>query len=428
MMESWKEVYLRDYYTISSGLSRPAKDFGSGYPFLSFKDIFHNFFVPKELNELVESNSEDQTKYSIKKGDVFLTRTSEKVEELGLSSVALKDYPNATFNGFTKRLRPNDKNNIDPVFIGFYLRSPQFRAEITAYSSLTTRASLNNGIINRLKIKLPSLKTQRKIATILSGYDDLIENNLKRIKLLEEKARLTYEEWFVRMKFPGHESVAINKETSLPEGWKKIKLKDSCNLTMGQSPKSKYYNEEEEGLPFHQGVRDYGFRFPENSIWSTEGNRIAEANDILFSVRAPVGRLNVAYEKMILGRGLAGINHKSGLTSFVFYQLQNLFYEDNLMGGGAIFNSITKKDLEGVKLLFATDELNQKFNVFANNIDKLIKNLTRQNQLLKEARDILLPRLMTGMIEVEKLDLEELKEQPLDMVAEEKSEYQTNQS
>ena len=123
MRADWKEVRLADYYDISSGLSKPAKDFGSGSPFLSFKDIFHNYFVPSELSQLVKSNEIEQGKCSVKKGDVFLTRTSETVEELGMSCVALKDYPNATFNGFSKRLRPKPNSPIDPKFIGFYLRS-----------------------------------------------------------------------------------------------------------------------------------------------------------------------------------------------------------------------------------------------------------------------------------------------------------------
>ena len=264
--------------------------------------------------------------------------------------------------------------------------------------------SLTTQVLNEVLIEIPdSLPTQRLIASILSAYDDLIENNLQRIKLLEEKAQLTYEEWFVRMKFPGHETVKMDEETGLPEGWNVFKLKDCCELIMGQSPKSEFYNENGNGLPFHQGVKDYGFRFPTNSTWSIEGKRYAVEDSILFSVRAPVGRLNVAIEKIILGRGLAAVNHKMGWNSFLFYQLQKTFFKDNLMGGGAIFSSVTKSDVEGIKLLHATDEITSKFNSFASKIDTSIKALTKQNQLLKEARDILLPRLMSGMVDPDEI-------------------------
>jgi type I restriction enzyme S subunit len=216
---------------------------------------------------------------------------------------------------------------------------------------------------------------------------------------LEEQAQLTYEEWFVRMRFPGFEKVEWDEELGLPMGWRKVKMKDCCQLTMGQSPKSIFYNYKKEGLPFHQGVKDYGFRFPKNSTWSTEGKRMANEDDILFSVRAPVGRLNIAIEKIILGRGLAAIRHKKEYNGFLFYQLQKIFFEDDIMGGGAIFNSITKKDIENVKILHATDELLISFNEFASNINEHIKNLTRQNRLLQEGRDILLPRLMLGLVD-----------------------------
>ena len=188
MKDTWKVFKLAELYDISSGLSKPANQFGFGFPFLSFSNVFRNYFVPKELTQLVNSSEKEQYKCSVKKGDVFLTRTSESIEELGMSCVALKDYPKATFNGFTKRLRPKNIKQVCPRFIGYYLRSVYFRAEITAYSSLTTRASLNNGIIEKLKVTLPDFLTQKKIGAILSAYDDLIENNNQRIHLLEKMA------------------------------------------------------------------------------------------------------------------------------------------------------------------------------------------------------------------------------------------------
>jgi len=261
--------------------------------------------------------------------------------------------------------------------------------------------------ISKTSLILPPLSTQQKIAAILSAYDDLIENNLQRIKLLEEMAQITYEEWFVRMKFPGHEHTPIDPETGLPEGWKKSPLRYTCTLIMGQSPKSEFYNYEQIGLPFHQGVKDYGRRFPSDNCWTSYGLRIAKPGDILFSVRAPVGRLNIALKEMVLGRGLSAIRHNEGEQSFIFYQLQNIFFEEDMMGGGAIFSSVTKKDMMAISLLIPSSDIQKKFNIFAANCDESILTLHNQNQLLKEARDILLPRLMTGMIDVETIELPE---------------------
>jgi type I restriction enzyme, S subunit len=248
-MKGWERVKLADYYEISSGLSKPASEFGSGYPFLSFSDIFKNYFVPETLSQLVNSSAKERMSCSVKKGDVFLTRTSETIEELGMSSVALKDYENTTFNGFTKRLRPKFENEIDPCFIGFYLRSPRFRADISAYSNLITRASLNNEIINRLWINLPPINVQREISDILNNYELLFENNLKRIKLLEELAQRTYEEWFVKFRING-EQLAVEAETGLPEGWERRKLVDVGDITSSKRIFLSDYVE--KGIPFYR--------------------------------------------------------------------------------------------------------------------------------------------------------------------------------
>lgn len=193
----WREVSLSVLYDISSGLSKPAKDFGSGYPFLAFKDVFYNFFVPEKLLQSVKSSEKERQTCSIKRGDVFLTRTSETMNELGMSSVALRDYDNATFNGFTKRLRPKSHDQIVPEYVGYYLRSPKFRAKMLAFSTMSTRASLNNEMIGHLTITLPSVKEQKSISWILKKIDDKIELNRQMNTTLESIAQALFKSWFV---------------------------------------------------------------------------------------------------------------------------------------------------------------------------------------------------------------------------------------
>ena len=100
--KNWTIKKAKELYTYSSGISKGSQYFGTGYPYLTFTEIFHNYFVPKQLTSLVQSTEKERTICSIKRGDVFLTRTSETDNELGMSCVALSDYPNATFNGFSK--------------------------------------------------------------------------------------------------------------------------------------------------------------------------------------------------------------------------------------------------------------------------------------------------------------------------------------
>ena len=198
-MKEWKEYKLGDIYEVHNGLSKGGKFFGSGYPFLSFSTIFNNWFIPAELSNLVQSTDKEQESYSIKEGDVFITRTSETADELGKSCVALKDYPKATYNGFCKRMRQYNHNiEVLPKYIGYYLRNPNFRLYFQAFSgSMSTRASLTNEALLGLTVKLPPLPTQQKIAAILSSLDDKIELNNKINTNLEQQAQALFKNWFV---------------------------------------------------------------------------------------------------------------------------------------------------------------------------------------------------------------------------------------
>ena len=398
-MIKWQQVKLGELYDVHNGLSKSRDAFGTGYPFLSFSEVFNNYFLPNKLEQLVESTQKEQDSYSIHRGDVFITRTSETMDELGMSCVALHDYPNATYNGFTKRLRPKYPDRVLPEYIGYFLRTPLFRSKFVAFSTMTTRASLRNEDLLAMQVSLPPIEVQRKIADVLSAYDDLIENNRKQIKLLEEAAQRLYKEWFIDLRFPGHEDTPV--VNGLPDGWEKKKLVEIADIIMGQSPKSEFYNSNHDGLPFHQGVGSYGVRFVIDETYSSSFTRIAEAGDILFSVRAPVGRLNITLNKIAIGRGLAAIKHKNNLQSFLYYMLKEHFFKDDIIGNGSIFASITKDELTNFVLLVPRQDICEKFNTLTKDIDSKVMILDKQIQSIKETRDRLLPKLMTGELEVE---------------------------
>lgn len=200
---------------------------------------------------------------------------------------------------------------------GYYyqaLKSDFVKGELNIRATGTTVLGIKQSELRKVLIPYYLLPTQQKIASVLSAYDRLIENNTRRIKILESMAQTLYQEWFVKFRFPGCDRVKmVESELGLiPEGWEVKNLKDVCNLVMGQSPKSEFYNETGQGLPFHQGVSNFGARFLSDKIYCTVLNRIAEAGDILFSVRAPVGRINIANKKIIIGRGLCSIYGNTG--------------------------------------------------------------------------------------------------------------------
>lgn len=287
----------------------------------------------------------------------------------------------------------NFKGN-NPRYVYYYLQTMHLE-QFNAGAGVPT---LNQNHLHSLKIPVHNKAEQHTIASILSTYDNLIENNTKRIKLLEQMAENLYKEWFVRFRFPGHENTPM--ENGLPKGWKIEKLQDCANIVMGQSPESIYYNDERKGLPFHQGVGSYGYFYLHDEIYSTMGNKIAEPFSIIFSVRAPVGRININLNKIIMGRGICSINSKSRMNGFLLWALKNKFKEENSIGNGAIFSSVNKDELSKQKIVIPNDYILSRFNDFANSIEKEIRYLTHQNANLTRQRDLLLPRLMSGKLEV----------------------------
>ena len=312
-----------------------------------------------------------------------------------------------------------DKKKADPMFVYYWLSCPRMTGYLEGMNNGGAVPLLNLGIIRRIPVPLPPLDTQSSISAVVSNFNDLIDTNRRRIQLLEEAARLLFREWFVYFRFPsfakasedkpGHEkacpvesinSTGVKIVNGMPEGWRKRRLVEVADITMGQSPKSEYYNDNGEGLPFHQGVTGFGNRYPTNQTYCTQKNRMAQSGDILFSVRAPVGRINISTEKIIIGRGISAIRSKENHQSYLFYELKNHFFKEDMIGGGAIFAAITKKDLETVVTIVPDEKAIDKFENITNPIDRQIFILSNQNQKLAQARDLLLPRLMSGAIEV----------------------------
>ena len=280
----------------------------------------------------------------------------------------------------------------DPRFTAYFL---QHVLATTTGDNKAAVPGLNRNALHALSVRVTRDRgAQKAVASALGAYDDLIENNRRRIRLLEQAARMLYEEWFVRLRFPGHERVIVIN--GMPKRWKRSSLGELATITMGQSPKSTHYNEKGLGLPFHQGVTNFGKRFPSHQIYCTVTNRIALPGDILFSVRAPVGRINIALDRIVIGRGIAAIRSSRNQQNFLFYALKNRFFKEDLIGGGTIFSAVAKKDLHRVELIQPVDEVVSQFTDFMTPIDCQIVSLQRTIGKLCLARDAMLPRLMNG--------------------------------
>ena len=261
---------------------------------------------------------------------------------------------------------------------------------------------MTQDIIGRIGVIVPQTKDdQRRIASILSSLDRKIELNNKINADLEEMAQTIFKNWFVDFE-PFKDGKFVDSELGMiPEGWKVGTLEDIAEITMGQSPAGNGLNENGEGMIFYQGSSDFGFRFPSIRVFTTEPKRLAVANSVLFSVRAPVGDINVAKEECCIGRGVASIKSKYGHDSYLFYAMKSLHkLFDSFDGEGTVFGSINKKTLSAIQILLPSDGIVEQFNNVASSFDDRIRSLSDENSRLSLLRDTLLPRLMSGEIEV----------------------------
>jgi type I restriction enzyme S subunit len=393
----WRPTKLDELGYVGRGKSRhrprnAAFLYGGRYPFFQTGDIKAADFYLTEYSQTYSEEGLAQSKLW-KPGTLCITIAANIAESaiLGIEGC----FPDSVV-GFVP-----DADKADVRFIKYYMEILKLRMQNISHGATQDNLSLDK--LLSFDFLVPPLPIQRRIAGILSAYDELIENSQRRIKILESMARALYREWFVHFRFPGHEHHprVPSPLGDIPKGWEVKTLKDVCRLTMGQSPKSEFYNESGEGIAFHQGVTDFGDRFPSDRLFCTADGRIAEAGDILFSVRAPVGRLNIADKKIMLGRGLSAIRHHEKHQAFLWEQLRNRFTEDDMIGNGAIFASVTKDDMQGIALVCPPPSFIQSATQHFEPLHSEIATLSQQIQKLRRTRDLLLPRLLSGQIDVE---------------------------
>lgn len=387
---SWAEKTLDQLGHVSRGKSRhrprdAAHLYGGPYPFIQTSDVKHANLYITDYKQTYSEEGLAQSKLW-PTGTLCITIAANIADTAILKIDAC--FPDSII-GFIPF-----EDKADTRFIK-YLFDAYLQRRYKTFTQGAAQDNLSQAKLLSIRFPVPDIQQQRKIADILSTYDDLITNNLRRIALLERTAELIYKEWFVNLKFPGHEQKASLSE-GIPVGWDVKELKKLAYITMGQSPKSEFYNDIAQGLPFHQGVTNFGNRFVEHQTYTTVIKRVAEPGDILFSVRAPVGRINISQDKIVIGRGLSALRSTYGHQSFLYYQLKNYFYRENLHGTGAIFESITKKDLEDIKILTPTEKLMISFEKYSLPMDKQIEILHMQNSKLKQAQNLLLSKLMNG--------------------------------
>ena len=268
----------------------------------------------------------------------------------------------------------------------YYLKSPQAKGYIQSHLRGSTQAYVPLGSLREMPVSIPDRETRNRIVSLLKPFDEKIAINRAINENLERQAMALYAEMFLN-----------SSNNDVTSGT----LSDIAVITMGQSPSGSSYNEDGVGEVFYQGRAEFGFRFPKRRLFTTEPKRMAEAGDVLLSVRAPVGDLNVAYERCCIGRGLGAIHSKTGHSSFVLYTMFALRSQlDVFNGEGTVFGSINRDALNAIPIdIPPVTEIDQ-FEVVAHPIDELIRANYEENCRLEAIRDSLLPKLMSGEIDV----------------------------
>lgn len=366
--------------------------------------------------------AEFQSGPKFKNGDTLVAKITPCLENGKTAQVDFLDDNEVAFGSSEFIvLRENDNSINDYIF--YLAKSPVFRVRaIGCMEGTSGRKRVNEEALKRQEIKVPDKNIQQKIASVLSALDDKIELNNKINAELEAMAKTIYDYWFVQFDFPDKNGKPYKSsggkmiyneilKREIPENCKVGELKDIANITMGQSPPGESYNEEGEGMIFFQGCTDFGNRFPSVRKFTTAPTRYAKEGDILLSVRAPVGTLNIAKENCCIGRGLAALNSKENCISFLFGVMSNLkqiFDRRNV--DGTTFGSITKDDLFSLKVIRPDKEVLKKYNSIINPAFQKQNKIELENLKLSELRDWLLPMLMNGQVSVGKA-YEEVEEE-----------------
>jgi len=394
-------VNNRGYY----GIGASSVDYDPNkYTYLRITDISDDGVLNKEgLKSVDEINAED---YLLKPNDIVLARTGNST---GRNYFYDGRDGELVYAGFLIKFSI-DPNKINPKYVKYYLMTNEYKGWVSSFNTGSTRGNINAQTFSTLEIPLLPPEQQDLIADVLSALDDKIEVNNKINDNLEKQAQAIFKQWFVDFEFPDKEGNPyktnggefIDSELGeIPLGWRIGRLGDIADIIMGQSPAGTSYNEVGEGEIFYQGRTDFGVRFPTIRMYTTEPKRIAEANSILFSVRAPVGDINLTTERCCIGRGLASLKSKDNNNSFLFYLMYSLDRQFRMFNGeGTVFGSINKDSLNGIDIIIPSSELIMKFNEIANAIDSQIKNNFFETRNLSELRDYLLPKLMSGEVRV----------------------------
>lgn len=390
MASEWPIVKLGDICDkIGSGATpKGGKDAycSEGISLIRSQNVLDFAFSDDGLAYINDEQARKLNNVEVQSGDVLLNITGDSVARV---CIVEDGYLPARVNQHVAIVRGNAKKVISSYLLYFLQMEKPHLLQLA--SAGATRNALTKGMIEQLELVLPPLDVQRRMVAILDSLQQKIRTNNMINDNLQQQAMALYASMFLDN--PALETTAGT-------------LKDIADITMGQSPSGSSYNEDGNGEVFYQGRAEFGYRFPTRRLFTTEPKRMAEAGDVLLSVRAPVGDLNVAYERCCIGRGLGAIHGRNGYQSFVLYTMFALRPQlDVYNGEGTVFGSINRNALNDMPIDIPPEDAIAAFEAVVRPMDDMIRTNYEENCRLQELRDALLPRLMSGEVDVSDIDI-----------------------
>ena len=422
-MNKLNKYAFSDLYDIASGISTTKTQAGHGTPFVSFSTVFNNIFLPDELPDLMDTSEQEQETYSIRKGDILITRTSETADELAMSCVALKDYPGATYSGFVKRLRPKTIGVAYDKFMTFFLRSKYFRKVINNNTIMTLRASFNEDMFSFLTLYLPDYDVQVAVGDLLYNIECKIQNNKRINDNLAQQLRLLYDYWFTQFDFPdesgkpyrssgGQMVWSDDAKKEIPASWNSTKMSDAIEgIRTGLNPRDNFKlgsgtikyitvkNLRSDGILDFSGCDT----IDETARAIVHRRSDVCTGDILFASIAPLGRCHLVQElpqDWDINESVFSIRcNKATVTpEYLYMHLQSEAFvkESTACSTGSVFKGIRINTLLDSRVFLPPMQVIEKFSQQTKPLFSLQYKLNKEIQALTQLRDWLLPMLMNG--------------------------------
>jgi len=358
-------------------------------------------FIPSVANII----GTDMENYKIIRRNQFACSTMQVRRDKKMPVALLQEVDEAIISQAYPIFEVKNEKELLPEYLMMWFTRSEFDREACFHAVGGVRGSLEWEDFENLQLPIPHPDKQKEIVKEYNTIINRIALNNQLIKKLEETAQAIYKQWFVELEFPDENGkpyksnggVMVESELGeIPKGWEVGVLSNIANILMGQSPEGETYNTDNNGMIFYQGRTDFGYRFPSISTYTTKPKRKAKKGEILMSVRAPVGDLNIASEDCALGRGVASISSKIKCNSFLFYLMQDVREQFDVANDeGTIFGSITKDAFHQIVVLEPQKEIVVDFEARVKLLDENIKIYSSQLAILENLKSLLLSKLAT---------------------------------